>query len=124
MMQQPTDPPAEKERTDQPVQQCDHTGIGIGTLQLVTEILQVVGRIALLTGTQRAAAEKTDVHHVNAKRTGRCQTFSDGSSTLVQSFKKVKNFKSPLFIDDLKFFLLSSLKILCCMCCMCCTFVV
>ena len=77
MMQQLTDPPAEKERTDQPVQQCDHTGIGIGTLQLVTEILQVVGRIALLAGTQRAAAEKTDVHHVNAKRTGRCQTFSD-----------------------------------------------
>ena len=58
MMQQLTDPPAEKECTDQPVQQCDHTGIGIGTLQLVTEILQVVGRIALLTGTQRAAAEK------------------------------------------------------------------
>ena len=74
MMQQLTDPPAEKERTDQPVQQCDHTGIGIGTLQLITEILQVVGRIALFTGTQRAAAEKTDVHHVNAKRTGRCQT--------------------------------------------------
>ena len=46
MMQQLTDPPAEKERTDQPVQQCDHTGIGIGTLQLITEILQVVGRIA------------------------------------------------------------------------------
>ena len=33
-----------------------------------------------------------------------------GSSTLVQSFKKVKNFKSPLFIDDLKFFCCQVLK--------------
>lgn len=36
--------------------------------------------------------------------------FDDGSSTLVQSFKKVKNFKSPLFIDDLKFFCCQVLK--------------
>lgn len=35
----------------------------------------------------------------------------DGSSTLVQSFKKVKNFKSPLFIDDLKFFCCQVLKV-------------
>lgn len=35
---------------------------------------------------------------------------SAGSSTLVQSFKKVKNFKSPLFIDDLKFFCCQVLK--------------
>ena len=34
-----------------------------------------------------------------------------GSSTLVQSFKKVKNFKSPLFIDDLKFFCCQVLKV-------------
>ena len=37
--------------------------------------------------------------------------FRVGSSTLVQSFKKVKNFKSPLFIDDLKFFCCQVLKV-------------
>ena len=39
-----------------------------------------------------------------------CEYIRYGSSTLVQSFKKVKNFKSPLFIDDLKFFCCQVLK--------------
>ena len=53
---------------------------------------------------------------VKHKKTGRSLLLRSlpvciGSSTLVQSFKKVKNFKSPLFIDDLKFFCCQVLKV-------------
>ena len=78
------------------------------TLDLCGNDIEILDPIRNLRNIERLNVSKNRLRDLQALHGFR--QLKNGSSTLVQSFKKVKNFKSPLFIDDLKFFCCQVLK--------------